>query len=121
MDEVITRRWRHIFPEWRWLHESQPISDHPVGLRFPRRAGWYRPGDHRVRPRFVGVVDVLKVSNDPGIRPYPPRLALDPRSSRQSAIIQWGQGFHTVRGGIDAGYHRFRPRFVGVVHVLKVL
>ena len=28
----------------RWLHEPQTFSNHPVGLRFPRRAGRYRPG-----------------------------------------------------------------------------
>ena len=28
-------------------------------------------------------------------------------------------GFHTVRGGIDPGDHRFRLRFVGVVEVLE--
>ena len=28
----------------RWLHEPQPISNHPVGLGFPHTAGPYRPG-----------------------------------------------------------------------------
>ena len=28
----------------RWLHEPQPISNQPVGLGFPHRAGRYRPG-----------------------------------------------------------------------------
>ena len=28
----------------RWLHEPQPISNHPVGLGFSHRAGRYRPG-----------------------------------------------------------------------------
>ena len=27
-----------------WLHEPQPISNHPVGLGFPHPAGRYRPG-----------------------------------------------------------------------------
>ena len=27
----------------RWLHERQSISNHPVGLGFPHRAGRYRP------------------------------------------------------------------------------
>ena len=27
----------------RWLHDSQPVSNHPVGLGFPRLAGRYRP------------------------------------------------------------------------------
>ena len=28
----------------RWLHESQPISNYPVGFGFPHPAGRYRPG-----------------------------------------------------------------------------
>ena len=28
-------------------------------------------------------------------------------------------GFHTVRGVVDAGYYRFRPRFFVVVDVWK--
>ena len=28
----------------RWIHEPQPISNHPVGLGFPHPAGRYRPG-----------------------------------------------------------------------------
>ena len=28
----------------RWLHEPQPISNHPVGLGFPHLAGRYQPG-----------------------------------------------------------------------------
>ena len=31
----------------------------------------------------------------------------------------WSWGFHTVRGGIDSGYHRFRLRPVGFVSVWK--
>ena len=37
----------------------------------------------------------------------------------QSAITQWGWGFHTLRGGIDPGDLRFRPRVVGVVEIWK--
>ena len=29
----------------RWLHEPQPISNHPAGLGFPHPAGRYRPGE----------------------------------------------------------------------------
>ena len=74
----------------RWLHEPQPISNHPVGLGFPHPAGRYRPGgfafsspygwscrdmdgflirgwelivpgDHRFHPQVVGVVDVWRL------------------------------------------------------------
>ena len=40
-------------------------------------------------------------------------------SSSQSAITQWGRGFHTVRGGIDPENLFFRPRVVGVVEIWK--
>ena len=54
----MIRGWDIILPGWdgtsalargatliaRWLHEPQPIRNHPVGLGFPQRAGRYRPG-----------------------------------------------------------------------------
>ena len=42
---------------------------------------------------------------------YPLRVAL--------ALRIQGWGFHTVRGGIEPGEHRFRPRYVVVVDVRK--
>ena len=42
-------------------------------------------------------------------------------SPSQSAITQWGWGFHTLRGGIDPGDLRFRPRVVEVVDRWKGL
>ena len=58
----------------------------------------------------------------PEMGSYPPRdaLALFAIPS-QSAIGQWGWGFHTVRGGFDPGNNRFRPQIVGVVMVWKDL
>ena len=38
-------------------------------------------------------------------------------SPSQSAITQWGWGFHTVRGGIDPGDLRFRPLVFEVVEI----
>ena len=53
---------------------------------------------------------------------YPPRVALDLRNPGWDlARSQWGWGFHTVKGDVDPGYHRFHPRFVGVVDVWKDL
>ena len=46
--------------------------------------------------------------SDPGMRHYPPRVAL--------ALRTPGWGFHTVRSGVDSGDRRFRPRFVRVVY-----
>ena len=52
------------------------------------------------------------------MRTYPSRGAPALRTIlSQSAIGQWGWGFHTVRGGFDPRDHRFRPRVVGVVEV----
>ena len=52
-----------------------------------------------------------------------PEGQLSPRSASmspsKSAITQRGWGFHTVRGGIDPGNIRFRPRVVGVVDIWK--
>ena len=49
----------------RWLHEPQPISNQPVWLGFPHRAGQNRPGGS---PFFVPrllelVVEILKDSS----------------------------------------------------------
>ena len=38
-------------------------------------------------------------------------------SPSQSTIIQWGWGFSILRGGIDPGDVRFRPRVDGVVEM----
>lgn len=46
-----------------------------------------------------------------GMGPYPPRVALDLPTPNLC--------FRTVRGGIDPGDRRFRPRFVGVVDICK--
>ena len=58
--------------------------------------------------------------SDPGMQ-YPPRVELAPQTpaNQQSAISQWDWVFHTVRGGIDPGDRRVRPRCVGLGDVLK--
>ena len=40
-------------------------------------------------------------------------------SPSQSAMCQWGWGFHTLRGDTAPGYPRTHPPIVGVVHVCK--
>ena len=40
-------------------------------------------------------------------------------SPSQSAITQWGWGFHILRGGINPGDLRFRPRVVVVAEIWK--
>ena len=59
--------------------------------------------------------------SDPEVGSYPPRvrrLALRTSANLRS-INHWGWGFHTVRDSINAGDHRFRPRVLGFVGVLK--
>ena len=71
------------------------------------------PGEHRFRPRLIGLQMHGRIP-DPGMAPYPPRVAL--------ALRTLGWGFNTVRSGIDPGDYGFRPQFVGViVHVWKDL
>ena len=74
MDGSLTRECEFIIPGCggtsalargvtlaaRWLHGPQPISNHPVGLGFPHAAVGIDPGDHRLRPRVVGVVEMWK-------------------------------------------------------------
>ena len=51
---------------------------------------------------------------------YPPQGAQTLCTTpSQSAIDQWGWGFHPVRGGFDPGDNRFRPQVVEAVTVLK--
>ena len=58
MEGFLNQGWERILPGCdgtsalargatraaRWLHEPQPINNHPVGLGFPHLAGRYRPG-----------------------------------------------------------------------------
>ena len=71
--------------------------------------GGFDPGITVFVPRLSELLRYRRISN-PGIETYPPRgaLALCTIPS-QSATVQWGWGFHTVRGGFDPGDHRFRP------------
>ena len=46
---------------------------------------------------------------DPGMRYYPPRLALAPRTRANLQSASGFGGFDTVGGGIDPGDHRFYP------------
>ena len=44
MEGFMIRGWTPTLHSCRWLHELRPISDQPVGLGLPYRAGRYRPG-----------------------------------------------------------------------------
>ena len=116
----------------RWVRGLQSTSNQPVGLGFPHRARRYRPGrspfSSLVSWSWRGMVRFRirrYILSSPGATG--PRLCpegkLSPRagftSPSQSATNQWGWVFHTVRGSIDPGDHRFRSRLVGVVDVWK--
>ena len=44
MEGVLFRGWDRMLPGCRWLDEPQSISNQPVGLGVPHRAGRYQPG-----------------------------------------------------------------------------
>ena len=70
--------------------------------------------DHRCLPRFVGVVDTWKIA-DPGMGPYPARVALDAGSTNPRL------GFPHRAGRYWPGGQPFRPQYVGAVDVRKDL
>ena len=88
----------------------------------PRTPGWVfhavrggiDPGDCRFRPRFVRVVDMEGFLMRGWDHILPGWHWLDDLRTP-------GWGFHTVRGGIDPGDHRFRPRSVTSIDVWKDL
>ena len=91
------------------------------GWGFHTLRGGSDPGDPCFCPRVVGVVEIWKIFR-PGDGNLPSPGSAGPRrwpegqlsphagsmSPSQSAITQWGWGFHTLRGGIDPGDLRFR-------------
>ena len=74
------------------------------------------PEDHRFVP---GSWDFWEIWTDTlfGDGPLSSPGAADCTNLGQLAMGRWGWGFYTVRDGIDPGNHRFRPQFVGFVHV----
>ena len=73
-------------------------------------------GHNHIRARFVAVVYRYMEGFFPAMGSYTPRVPLVANPS-QSAISEWGWGFHIVQGGIDPGDHRFRAQFVAVEDV----
>ena len=90
-------------------YETQPTRDRRARSGFPHRAGFYQPEDIHFRPRDVGVVQLRKDCH-PGMESYRPQVTLALCTTpSQSAISQWGWGFHNVRGGVDLGELIFVP------------
>ena len=112
----------------RWLHEPQPISNHPVRLGFPHRAERYRPGGSALSSLICrncrGMEWVLIrgweiiLSRCDGTSALVRGLTLAARWLHEPQPISnqlVGWGFHTARGGIESKDLRFRPRVVGIV------
>ena len=125
MEGFLSRGWGLILP-WcggtsalargatltpRWLHELQFISNHPVGLRLSHPAGRYRLGGAasaspccwscRHMEGFLNRGWELILPGGGGISALARgqlSLRTGSMSPRQSAITQWGWGFHTLRG-----------------------
>ena len=125
-----------ILPGLRSLYAPQTISDRPVRLGSPHRAGRCATGRTRFSsPGCRGSRDMERCTNR-GWGPILPGCggtggvkrkdgALSSpgfaRSTRprQSAIGPCDWGFNTVRRGVDAGELDFRPRVVEVVEIWK--
>ena len=91
-EEFITQRWVLILPGWRWLHEPR-VREAPFS-----------------QPVLLEMETYIRIS-DPGMGPYPPRVALAPRTP------SWG--FHIVRGGIEPGSHRLCPRLLLDMYIME--
>ena len=130
MDGFLTRGWELILPGCggtsvlargaalaaRWLHEPQPISNHPVGLEFPHHAGRYRLGESAFTSPGCSSPGATGPQRWPEGQPSPRAGSM---SLSQSATSQLVWGFHTLRGGIDPRGLPFRPQVVGVVDIRK--
>ena len=103
-------KWEVILPGRRWLHLFQPISDEPLGLGFPHRAGRYQPG----RPPFPSsvcfrCVEAFRILIWHLILPGFRWLYEPPPISHRPV----GLGFPRCDAANDPGDHRFRLHLVG--------
>ena len=102
-----------------WLHEPQPISNQAVGLEVPHRLRRFRPGRSpfsALRCRFCRYMEGFLIRGWETILPGMHWLIYEHQPISDRPV---GSGFHTVRGGVDPGNGRFRPRVVGVVDVWR--
>ena len=72
MEGCVIRGWGLIIPGWRWLHDPQVWVSTPFGEVSTRGTTVFVPG-------LLELYMYGRIS-DPGMRPYPPRLALAPRT-----------------------------------------
>ena len=114
----------------RWRHGPQSIRNHPVGLGIPPPAGRYRPGGSAFSSTDCSSCRDIEIFLIRRWELFLPvcggtsalaRGQLSPRASSmgpiQSAITQWGWGFHTLRTGIDTEVLRFPPRVVSIIKI----
>ena len=81
-------------------------------LRFPQRAGQYRPAVSPFSSRFVGVLEVWKIS-DAEMEPYPFRVALALRKPANQRSASSGIGVSMPCGAIlTRGITGFAPRLL---------
>ena len=129
------RRW----PEGRLLPRAGAMNPSQSAINqwgwcFHSLRGGIDTGYLRFSPRMVEGVDVwniflpgdgkLSCPNAAGPRRWPGgqlSMRAGSMSPSQSAIPQWGWGLRTLRGGIDQGDLRVRPRVFADVDVRKGL
>ena len=78
MEGFLIRGWDPIVPGGANLFlEPQPISDWPMGLGFPHRAGRFRPGGSPFSSPGCRNCRCMEGMSEPGIRTCPPRVRRD--------------------------------------------
>ena len=100
--------------------ELEPISDLKTAFGFSHRAGWCPSEKARFASPAVGSFRDVQRPLDRGWDPIYSRGGGAGSTYEYIAnqkICRWGWDFHTVRGAINPGDIRVRPRVVGVVDV----
>ena len=100
-----------------WLIEPQPISNHSVGLWFPHTAGGIEPGDLRLLPRFIRVVDMWTAFLTSGWERIPPVYG-EPSTLARAATLaaRWLHGqqlFSDHLVGVSFSHSTGRYRLAG--------
>ena len=116
----------------RWVHEPQPISNHPVGLGFSHPAGRCRPGGSASSaPCWWSCKDMegllirgweIILPGCGGTSALARGATLAARSLHEPQPISNHPGswvFHILRGRNDPGDLGFGPQVVGVVIIWK--
>ena len=92
----------------------QPISDQPVALAFPHRAGRYRPAETRISSHGRWSLYMYEGISDLGMGPYCLTFLLRAQVNQSSAR---GAGVSTPRGAVSNRF--FRPRIGRAAEIRK--